>query len=191
MNMNKKIICLWGQPSAGKSTTCLGLGYKLKLKGYSCELNREYVKDWVWEGREIKEGDQSYIFTKQARKERFYMNNYLDFIITDSPMGLCVYYGRKHDRFEHEHNACIALLKQHHDYCKDKGYKVDHYYLPRLKKYDPKGRFQTEEDADKIAKELLEFMVEMNINFKTINVTQEQFDANEDIVVKEILNNYI
>lgn len=45
----KKIICLYGGPGAGKTTTSAGLFFKLKSMGHTCELNREYVKDWVWE----------------------------------------------------------------------------------------------------------------------------------------------
>ena len=81
----KRIICLYGGPGTGKSTTCAGLYYKLKMTGYNAEMNREYVKEWVWEGRNIQTGDQTYFFAKQARKERLYILQGLDFIITDSP----------------------------------------------------------------------------------------------------------
>jgi len=74
----KKIICLYGGPGSGKSTTCAGLYYKLKLKGFNVEMNREYIKEWVWEDREVKEGDQTYFFSKQARRERIYIKNGLD-----------------------------------------------------------------------------------------------------------------
>ena len=78
----KKIVCLYGGPGSGKSTTCAGLFYKLKLLGYNGEMLREYVKDWVWEGRKIHPGDQPYFFAKQSRKERIYVNNDLDFIVS-------------------------------------------------------------------------------------------------------------
>lgn len=49
----KRIICLYGGPGTGKSTTCAGLFYKLKIEGYNCEMNREYIKEWVWESAEL------------------------------------------------------------------------------------------------------------------------------------------
>src|SRR5271156_5139176 len=91
-NVMKKIVCLWGGPGTGKSTTCAGLFHKLKKLGLNVEMNREYVKDWVWEGREIISGDQVYITAKQARKEVLYMRKEMDIIITDSPLALTTFY---------------------------------------------------------------------------------------------------
>jgi len=38
----KKIVCLWGGPGTGKSTTCAGLFSKLKQQKFNVEMNREY-----------------------------------------------------------------------------------------------------------------------------------------------------
>jgi len=164
----RKIVCLWGGPGTGKSTTCAGIFNLLKKKGYNCEMNREYVKEWVWEGREIKEGDQSYIFSKQARKERQYIKEGLDFIISDSPMALSIYYGDKYDKYEKGFGACRVLLKQHHQFCKDNNYKVEHIFLVRQKEYNPSGRLQTEEEAKQFDIEIKDFMDSININYKII-----------------------
>ncbi len=37
----KKIICLYGGPGAGKSTTAAGVYHHLKMLGFNCEMNRE------------------------------------------------------------------------------------------------------------------------------------------------------
>jgi tRNA uridine 5-carbamoylmethylation protein Kti12 len=102
----KRIICLWGGPGTGKTTTAASLFAELKKRGYNAELNREYIKDWVWEKRELIDGDQVYITAKQARKERIYMKQGLDFIITDSPLSLTTFYGNIYDKYEKEHQAC-------------------------------------------------------------------------------------
>lgn len=183
--MTKKIICLWGGPGTGKSTTAAGLFYKLKKLGYNCEMNREYVKDWVWEGRNIKAGDQTYIFAKQSRKERQYMENGLDFIISDSPMALSIMYGRLYDKYEQEHNACSAMLKQHHSFCKDHGYKVEHIFLRRKKKYNPAGRLQTEDEAKAIDDQCLSLLKELKINFVEMDCAEDIEDRIVEYLMKK------
>lgn len=143
----KKIICLYGGPGSGKSTTCAGLYYKLKLKGFNVEMNREYIKEWVWEDREVKEGDQTYFFSKQARRERIYIKNGLDFIITDSPLILTHFYGLENDPYEVKYNTSKIMLEHHHGFCKDNGYKTEHFFINRAKPYTESGRYQTSDQA--------------------------------------------
>lgn len=163
-----KIICLYGGPGSGKSTVCAGLYYALKLEGYECEMNREYIKDWNWEDREVKPGDQSYFFAKMARKERIYMDAGMDFIITDSPLILTHYYGLKYDEFEQMTNTSLAMLKNHHKYCQYKGYKVDHFFLERAARYSIAGRYQSEHEAKQIDDELKNMLITMNIKFDSV-----------------------
>lgn len=165
----KRIICLWGGPGTGKSTTSAGIFNLFKKAGFNAEMNREYIKDWVWEGRKIFDGDQTYIFAKQARKERMYMQSGVDIIITDSPLALATLYGQKYDKYERENNACLAMLKQHHEFCKDNGYKVDHFFLVRQKEYNPSGRFQTEEEAKGIDGEIKILLEQLKINHQVLN----------------------
>lgn len=181
----KKIICLWGGPGTGKSTTCAGIFNLLKKSGYNVEMNREYVKDWVWEGREIISGDQVYITAKQARKEILYMRKGLDAIITDSPLALTSFYGDIYDKYETKHQACKAIVKQHHEICKDLGYKVDHYFLIRTKAYNPSGRHQDESTAKEYDGRIKAFLDSYPINYKIVNC-----DANvEETIVNELIAN--
>ena len=181
----KTIVCLWGGPGTGKSTTCAGVFNKLKKLDYNCEMNREYIKDWVWEGREIMPGDQVYITAKQARKELIYMRKELDFIITDSPLALTSFYGNKYDKYEKETQACKTIVKQHHNICKDLNYKVNHYFLIRTKKYNPSGRNQNEETAVLFDSEIKTFLDNFPINYKTIICDKNV----EDIIIKDLLSN--
>jgi thymidylate kinase len=165
----RKIICLYGGPGCGKSVVCAGLYYHLKIMGYECEMNREYIKEWAWEKRSHKSGDQSYFFAKMARKERIYIDNKLDFIITDSPLILCHFYGMKFDKFEQLTNTSLSMLKNHHQYCIEAGYKVDHFLLKRTARYSPAGRYQTEEQAKEIDLELLQMLEEMKVKYHTVD----------------------
>lgn len=161
----KKIICLYGGPGASKSTTCAGLYYHLKLDGYEVEMNREYIKNWVWEGRDPLDGDQSYFFAKMARQERILMKNNIDFIISDSPLILTHYYGLKNDKYEQMFNTSLSMLKNHHGICQDLGYKVDHFFIRRVKPYSTKGRFETEELAKQRDIEIKELLDKLSIKY--------------------------
>lgn len=172
----KNIVCLYGGPGTGKSTTCAGIFYKLKMKHYNCEMNREYVKEWVWEGREIQPGDQPYFFAKMARREKIYMNQGVDFIITDSPLILTSFYGRKYDELEKRYDTSAMMLKNHHEISKSLGYKVEHYFLNRIKPYQESGRLQTEEESKEIDNELKLFLTDYGIKFTEIDADDNAVD---------------
>lgn len=182
--MTKKIVCLWGGPGTGKSTVTALIFGKLKQLGYNVEMNREYIKDWAWEEREILSGDQVYITAKQARKEIIYMRKSLDFIITDSPLALTTFYGDIYDKYEREFKACKAIVKQHHAICKDLGYKVEHYFLVRTKKYNPVGRYQDEQTAREYDEKIKLFLAAYPINYKTIICD----NAAVDEIVEDLIN---
>lgn len=181
----KKIVCLWGGPGTGKSTTCAGLFSKFKTLGFNCEMNREYVKDWVWEERDILPGDQIYITAKQARKEVLYMRKELDIIVTDSPLALTTFYGNIYDKYEKQGQACKAIVKQHHLICKDLDYKVDHFFLTRTKNYNPSGRHQDEKTAKEYDGKILEFLNNYPIKYEIVNCDSEV----ENNIVNFVLGN--
>lgn len=182
----KVIVCLWGGPGTGKSTTCSGIFNLLKKAGYNSEMNREYVKDWVWEGRKINNGDQVYITAKQLKKEASYIRKGINFIVTDSPAALTTFYGNIYDKYEKEFGACKLIVKQHHQLCKDNGYKIEHYFLVRTKKYQPEGRFQDEKTAKTYDKKIKKFLKEYGITPKVI--TCDEFV--EENIVNDLLLTY-
>jgi tRNA uridine 5-carbamoylmethylation protein Kti12 len=171
--LNKRIICLYGGPGSGKSTTCAGLFYELKKRDFDCEMNREYIKEWVWEGRTVKDGDQTYLFAKSARKERLYMDAGIDIVITDSPLVLTHFYGMKYDSMEQSFNTSLVMLKHHHEYCKIKNYKVDHFFVERAKKYNPNGRFQTEKEAKQFDLDIKSMLGDLNIGYTNISTVED------------------
>jgi len=164
----KKIICLHAGPGAGKSTLCAGLYYHLKMLNFNCEMNREYIKDWVWEGRDIRPGDQTYFFSKQSRRERIYIEQWWDFIITDAPLILNYFYGQKYDTYEQKYNTIPKMLKNHHSFCKDHGYKTEHFFIERTKAYNPAGRLQTKEESILYDEEVKRLLERFKINYHCI-----------------------
>jgi hypothetical protein len=143
-----QVINLYGGPGTGKSTSAALLFAMLKMAGKNAELVREYVKEWAWEGRQPGEFDQLYFMGKQIRKESLLYGK-VDWIVTDSPVLLGVYYSQEYapeliaeavkktatNFYDHAHRAKVV----HH-----------HVFLERSKQYNPAGRYQTEEEAKKI-----------------------------------------
>lgn len=182
----KRIICLYGGPGSGKSKHMHGLVYKLKDKGFRAEANHEYIKDWIWERREHKPGDQTYFFAKQARKERVYINNELDFIVTDSPLILTHFYGLKYDWLEQEYNTSEIMLKHHHEFCKAHGYKTEHYIIKRNSEfYDVKGREQSKEEAELFDSEIKSMLESKSIKYVEI---QDKPDESLEVLLKCVLS---
>jgi ABC-type dipeptide/oligopeptide/nickel transport system ATPase component len=169
----KTIICLYGGPGSGKSTTQAALFAHLKSSGYNTEMIREYIKDWCWEKRTVRPGDQPYFFMKQARKEKILIENKLDFIINDSPLILNHFYGLKYDWLERECSTSKTLLQHHHIFCKTMGYKTEHFLIKRTKSYNPAGRYQTEQEAIQFDTEISNLLHSMDIKFNVVETVSD------------------
>lgn len=146
-----KIINLYGGPGTGKSTSAAYLYYQLKNKGVNCELVREYVKNWVWEGRVISPYEQFYFLGKQIRQESLLLSK-VDVIVTDSPVFLNIYYAKKSTQPIYD-GIRVSALGYYKQLLID-GHEHRHIFLNRTKKYNPAGRYQSEEEAKKIDFEL-------------------------------------
>lgn len=171
------IINLFGGPGTGKSTTAAGLFALLKNMDVNAELINEYVKRWAWEGRSISSLDQFYFFGKQARKE-YTLFEKVDVIVTDSPIILSSFYTNKYGP-EHQKAAIRSCLESYFKSCDEKNVKRLNVFLQRLKTYNPKGRFQNEEQAKQLDIEILSYLSELKQDFAIIAADQK---APEEIV---------
>lgn len=166
-----KVINLLGGSGIGKSTTAAGLFYKMKLNGMNVELVREYVKQWAWDGIQVGEYDQVYLFGKQAKYESKLYGK-VDYIITDSPLLLNPVY----ESFYSLNGTSVTepsvklFLKQ----AKDQGVEHINILLKRQKKYDPRGRYQTEAEAKEVDRFLERKLHDWGINYITIEVSDEE-----------------
>lgn len=173
--MNKKVICLYGGPGTGKSTTSAHLFALLKHRGINAELVTEYIKNWVWEKREVKPGDQYYIFAKQSRSERLRFKD-VDVIVTDAPVWLSSIYEKKNEPKPH---VCEALIQKHVDIAESMGVQHVHVFLKRVKEYQPLGRYQTEIEARYIDIEIRNYLKNNVEEFLEVNADK---DAAENII---------
>ena len=148
------LINLLGSPSAGKSTAAGKLFSYLKDLNLNVEFVPEYVKSWAWDKRTISPYDQFYFFGKEAHNQSHLFNK-VDFVISDSPVLLTAFY---HLYYNNDH-ALREVCKDFYEMAeKIDNVQVVNFFLPRKKKYNSKGRYQTQEQADAIAEMLKNYL---------------------------------
>lgn len=148
-----KIIELFGSPSAGKSTTAAHLFALMKQEGYNVELAREVAKEYAWQGKKIDDFEQVKVSLLQIEREAMLLDK-VDFIITDSPVTLGIIYSPSFM----SKSVIHELVQMYNMHSKD--HKRLKFRLIREKPYNPKGRFQTEAEAnmkDKQIEDLLQY----------------------------------
>jgi nicotinamide riboside kinase len=166
------IINLYGGPGSGKSTSAAYLYYLLKSEGKNVELVREYVKDWAYEARLISNYDQIYFLGKQVRRESLLYGK-VDWIITDSPVMMNLYYAQKYCPSQLSEGIRAATLSMYRQAVED-GHKHTHIFLKRIKPYLAEGRYQKEEEAKEIDVELKQLLQNLKVPFIEIPASEEE-----------------
>jgi hypothetical protein len=163
-------------PGTGKSTTTAGVFYELKQAGINAEIAPEYAKDIVWEGSINKLENQVLLLGKQEHRI-WRLKNKVDVIITDCPLFLFMYYGKKES--ENFKNLALELFNRNDNMT---------YFLNRVKKFNPAGRVQDEAKSKQIDAELLELLNLHSVKYARIDADG---DAAKKIAsdVLERLNN--
>lgn len=168
------VVNLFGGPGSGKSTGAAYIFSMLKMNGVNAELVTEFAKDKVWEENLEVFKDQLYIFGKQ----HFRINrvcNKVDVIITDSPLLLSIIYNQDSSLGD-EFNKVVYNVSN--------SYNNLNYLINRVKKYNPIGRIQTEEESNHKHLDIVKMLNDYKINYKTYNGCK----SNYDFIVYEILN---
>lgn len=151
-----KVINIFAGPGAGKSTTAAILFGRMKLRGLKTELVTEYAKDKVWEKSFGVLGNQLYVFGKQYHK-LWRLQEEVDYAVVDSPLAMSLYYGKAcGDTFKklviEEHNRWPSL----------------NIFLERVKPYQKYGRYQDEDGARAVDRELRTIIDEAGISCETV-----------------------
>lgn len=158
------VINLFGGSGLGKSTTAAALFSEMKMKGYHVELVTEFVKNWAWQGRVPTGYDQVYLFGKQAQSEsRLYHK--VDYIVTDSPLLLSGFYEQYHLKREIIFPAIVNFLK----YASDNNISHVNFLLTRNKSFDPRGRFENEEQAKTVDIELKNWLDKFCFEYQVVS----------------------
>lgn len=168
-----KVINLFGAPGSGKSTTMLGLTYKMKMMGLSAENTPEFYKELILEeGDKAKFGGQLHILNNQnIRLARLEGKN--DFTISDCPLPLIGYYTAD-DYIQGFHDLTTTLFNK---------YDNVNYFILRNHEYENEKRVHDEDESDKIAVELPLYLRRQGVDLRYI-------ESGPDLV-DNILNNLI
>lgn len=163
VSVNTKVINLLGGSGIGKSTTAAHLFAEMKYLGLHCELVREYVKMWAWQGKEVGPFDQMYLLGKQSKYESILYGN-VNYIVTDSPLLLCPVYELYHSGKITVGESAINFMND----AKTKGVEHINFVLNRTKEFDPRGRYDTKEEAEEVDQLIRKFLNDNSISFTEI-----------------------
>lgn len=163
------IISLYGGPCAGKSTACAGLFYELKKLGYEVEMALEYAKEYVYDEAYSVLNDQLYLFGEQYHRTQRLIGK-VDFIITDSPFLLNIYY---------DHNNNPKIFYDLIAYKYNEFFHKDYFIERNINNFTENGRVHTLEQSLEIDGILRGILDNYNIPYK---------DIKQDGCVQSILN---
>ena len=168
------VVNLFGAPGAGKSTGAAYIFAMLKFQNLNVELITEFAKDKVYEETKEVWNNQQYIFGKQSfRVSR--LNKKVDVVVTDAPLFLSAFYN---------HDATLGTSFNETVKNVFNSYDNRNYFLKRSKPYNPKGRFQTEEESDVMSISLQEFLRDNDIPFSVRMGNKKSYDE----IIEEIIN---
>jgi len=159
------VINLIGGPGCGKSTLAAELYARMKRNHMKVEMVREVAKEWAWEGKEITAFDQISIIGEQIKKESSLFNK-VDYIITDSPVLLGSFYFD----YNHDQRFMNKMVKDYYKFSESKGITFINFVLDRYEEYDPKGRFESEQDAIDIDTAILLYLAAEEYDCEVLNV---------------------
>ena len=158
------LINLFGSSSAGKSSLMADLFYALKLKNKTVEMCPEIIKQWAWDGIKPNKYDQ-YFLMGQEIKQQSRLFGKVDFAISDSPVLQNAFYNWY---LNGEDNLYQPFIDYRSIAMAD-GHEFRNFMLFRNKPFEPKGRYQTAEEADNIAIHLVNYLEMHGMHFPVLN----------------------
>lgn len=171
--MNTIVINLFGEPSAGKSTCAMDITAQLKRHGINAEYVSEFAKDKVYENNGEVFKHQEYLFGKQSFKMGR-VKNKVQVMVVDSPLILCAVYNSDEVLGKDFNKTVLNVFNS---------YNNRNYLLTRHHSYENEGRFQNEDEAKEVRKEIIDKLNQYNIKYEEIASTE----SNCEYIVKEVM----
>lgn len=175
------VVNLFGAPGAGKSTGAAYVFSQLKLRyNINAELVTEFAKDKVWEDNAKALDNQAYVFGEQSYRISK-MNGKVDVVVTDSPLLLSKLYNSSPTLGDSFNETVVKVFNS---------YSNMNYFINRVKKYNPSGRLQTEEQSDGLSKKLFSELRELNVPFTLVNGDFNGYNKIVEDIIKEMTKVY-
>lgn len=161
--MKTKVINFIGAPGVGKSVCASLVFAELKIKGYCTEYVQEYAKTLAWKNDIQSLQNQEFVTSQQ-----YYLlqniKSKVQYIVTDSPLFLGLYYNKIHNGNDTNLMSITENLILHYINQFDNIY----IFLERGDyPYEQYGRIHSLEESFKIQSELLKLLKIHNIEFVT------------------------
>ena len=156
---NLLVLNLFGAPGAGKSTAAHGIVSELKMLGAEVEMASEYAKILNFTERKYDAGRQIHVFSKQEYMLDAFRASNVEIVVTDSPLINSVIY-KPENYYKSFDNFVLDVFNS---------FENINFLLCRKHKYSTLGRWQSEEDADKIHKRIESTLTMNNIKYTTLN----------------------
>lgn len=176
--MDTIVVNLFGEPSAGKSTCAMDITAQLKRHGINAEYVSEFAKDKVYENNGEVFKHQEYLFGKQSFKMGR-VKDKVQVIVVDSPLILCAVYNKNEVLGEAFDKTVINVFNS---------YKNRNYLLTRHHSYENEGRFQNEDEAKVVRKEIIDKLAKYRIKYKEIASTEQNCKHIVEEIMEEIKN---
>lgn len=175
--LNTIVINLFGEPGAGKSTAAMDITARLKRKGINAEYVSEFAKDKVYENNGEVFKHQEYLFGKQSFKMGR-VRDKVQVMVVDSPLILCIVYNNDNEILGHDFEATVWNMFN--------SYANKNYLLTRKHAYEDKGRFQNEEEALKIRKQIMNALDNMCITYSLATSSESDCEIIANKIAEEI-----
>ena len=173
------VVNLFGAPGAGKSTGAAYIFSRLKMAGINAELVTEFAKDKVWEGSKAAFQNQAYIFGEQYfRISR--LQDQVEVVVTDSPILLSGFY-KEGPVLGEEFDAMVSKVSDSYDSM--------NFFINRVKPFNESGRRHSEDDSDRIAAELVEFLGAHGVSCEYHNGDVDGYEMIIDTVLRRLKEN--
>jgi nicotinamide riboside kinase len=167
------IINLFGGSGIGKSTAAAKLYSELKGLDINAELVREYVKHWAWNNRQVGEYDQLYLLGKQSQAEA-QLYGKVDVIVTDSPVLLAGIYAKF--RWDGVADYVDLAARSFIDHATKNGMGHVNFVLSRTKPFDPRGRYESEEQSREIDSFIRQYLQKNSLNYLEVPAGEDPSD---------------
>lgn len=173
MNQATIIINLFGAPGTGKSTTAAGLVYHLKSAGIEALLIGERYKFWAMHKTRPSRSSTFVTIGEQVYDEAIYygVGNVL---VCESPLEQNAFYydygmiaGKHHIPFG-KYAPMTNIINDMRNQEAHRIRQLNYLLSPGAIKYDENGRFESEDEASLMAKNLERYLDYFDIHFTHI-----------------------